>query len=113
VSLARVENYSNDDAAALGVVQRVEDCAIHKGVGREIDRTLSANNERSVDRVESLFGRIVDLLGQSGRNGAERRKDVKTRADDAPCPHGHPSDPRPSAVPSPIDARFMTTSSAR
>jgi predicted phosphoribosyltransferase len=35
---------------------------------------MKPKHERRVDRVEALFGRIVDLLRQSGRRSAYRRK---------------------------------------
>ena len=74
VMFAGIDNYSNDDASPLGRIERVQNRIVRDHVGCEVDRSLRAGDQLRVDCVEGLFWRIVELLRQRSRNGANGRR---------------------------------------
>jgi hypothetical protein len=59
MTFPRIEDNPDSNAAALGLVERVENDGIREGVGREVNRAFGGGDKGRVDRVKSLFGGLV------------------------------------------------------
>src|ERR1700722_2758030 len=85
MTFARIEDNPASNAAALGLVERVENAGSRDGVGREVNRAFGGGDKGRGDRVKALFGRVVDILRQRGRDAAAGHQ--QHCVEESPFPH--------------------------
>ncbi|HEX5471407.1 MAG TPA: hypothetical protein VFW73_05950, partial [Lacipirellulaceae bacterium] len=72
VPLTRVEDDSNDDAAARRSIQCVNDSGIRERIRGEVNRPLRRLDQLRVDRIKALLCGVVNFLRQSSAGRAPR-----------------------------------------